>query len=333
MRPSLSELLDKALTARLPLFDARYETAFRLFNGFSEGCPDIVVDLYGRTVIVNNYADPASKGIPLIKETKEFLIDHLLWLRAAILKSRNGKSTTEKRGTILFGSEPDRKIKEHGVWYAIDLTMNRDASLYLDTRILRRWALDHLRDKTVLNAFAYTGSLGVAAQAGGARRVVQLDRNRQFLNLGKASYTLNGFPINKEDFWAGDFWAQVSRMKRAGTRFDCVFIDPPFFATSPRGTVDQVKHSERLINKVRPLINDGGFLVAINNALYVSGQEYMQKMESLCADGYLKIVELIPVPDDFTGYPETVVGAPITDPSPFNHSTKIAVLEVRRKQK
>jgi 23S rRNA (cytosine1962-C5)-methyltransferase len=45
----------------------------------------------------------------------------------------------------------------------------------------------------------------------------------------------------------------------------------------------------------------------------------------------LKIAELIPVPEDFSGYAQTRTGVPITDPAPFNHSTKIAVLEVRRK--
>jgi 23S rRNA (cytosine1962-C5)-methyltransferase len=95
--------------------------------------------------------------------------------------------------------------------------------------------------------------------------------------------------------------------------------------------VDQVNESARLINKIRPLIRDGGTLIAINNALYVSGNAYMQKLEKLCRDGYLKIRELIPIPEDFTGYPDTRIGVPITDPSPFNHSTKITVLEVKRK--
>ncbi len=88
--------------------------------------------------------------------------------------------------------------------------------------------------------------------------------------------------------------------------------------------------STRLINKVRPLINDGGTLIAINNALYVSGKEYIQTLEELCKDGYLEIKELIPVPDDFIGYQK--IEKSITDPAPFNHSTKIAVLKVRRKQ-
>jgi 23S rRNA (cytosine1962-C5)-methyltransferase len=86
-----------------------------------------------------------------------------------------------------------------------------------------------------------------------------------------------------------------------------------------------------LLNKVRPLVDEGGHLVAVNNALFVSGAAFMQTLEAVCADGYLSVAEIIPVPDDFVGYPETRVGDPITDPSPFNHSTKIAILKVRRK--
>jgi 23S rRNA (cytosine1962-C5)-methyltransferase len=181
----------------------------------------------------------------------------------------------------------------------------------------------------VLNTFAYTGSLGVAATAGGASRVVQTDRGRAFLNLAKDSYSLNGFPVHKADFVAGDFFPVIARFKATGQTFDCVILDPPFFSSTPKGRVDLVHESARLINKVRPLVNDGGTLMAINNALYVSGGEYMRTLEELCADGYLSIRELIPVPEDFIGYER--VGKPVTDPAPFNHSTKIAVLDVKRK--
>ena len=119
---------------------------------------------------------------------------------------------------------------------------------------------------------------------------------------------------------------------RSEERFDCVFVDPPFFAATGKGTVDLIAQSHRVINKVRPLINDGGLLVAINNALFVSGAEYLHTLETLCADGYLGIEELIPVPIDCTGYPETRVRPPLVDPAPFNHSTKIAILRIRRKR-
>ena len=326
---SIVQLLEQALEARQSFFDSARHTAFRIFNGFTEGNSNLVVDLYGATVVFHNYAEDVATGSSFVHEAQKFLTDRLSWLRAGIVKTRNGKTQAEKRGQLLFGETPDRKIQEHGIWYAIDLMMNRDSSFYLDTRNLRHWLIENMNGKAVLNAFAYTGSLGIAAMAGGASRVVHLDLNRQFLNLAKESYTLNGFPIRKNDFIAADFFPAVSRFKRSGETFDCVLIDPPFFSTTSKGKVDQVNESARLINKVRPLINDGGILIAINNALFVSGSEYMRTLEALCADGYLKIKELIGVPDDMVGYHR--VTAPITDPSPFNHSTKIAVLTVKRK--
>jgi 23S rRNA (cytosine1962-C5)-methyltransferase len=81
---------------------------------------------------------------------------------------------------------------------------------------------------------------------------------------------------------------------------------------------------------VRPLVRDGGQLIAVNNALYVSGREYMRTLEELSSDGYLKVRELISVPQDFIGYNTSY--AQVTDPAPFNHPTKIAILTVKRKQ-
>jgi 23S rRNA (cytosine1962-C5)-methyltransferase len=329
---SLPALLEKAIAAREGLLEAGHQSALRLFNGFLEGCPDLVVDLYGHTLVLQDYTETPDERLGMIQQAQACLQRCLPWLRTGIVKVRNSRSAEAKRGRLLFGEKPDRKVQEGGVWYALDLCMHQDASLYLDTRNLRTWAKENLAGKSVLNTFAYTGSLGVAALAGGADRVIQLDLNRSFLNLAKTSYTLNGFPIHKEDFLTGDFWAQVSQLKRSEARFDCVLVDPPFFSTTRKGRLDLNTDSARLINKVRPLIKDGGWLVSINNALYVSGKEYLQILEGLCADGYLKIAELIPVPQDFAGYPDTRAGAPVTDPQPFNHSTKIAVLEVRRKK-
>ena len=331
MTNPLTPLLEKALASRASLIDSNHESAFRLFNGFSEGCPDIVIDLYAATVVINNYAENPEQGAVLVEEAQQFLNTSLNWLRAGIVKTRNGATQEDKCGKLLFGTELDRKIKEHDTWYAINLTMNRDSSLYLDTRNLRKWIIENLRGKSVFNSFAYTGSFGVAALKGGASQVVQVDLNREFLNIAQESYSLNSFPIKKGSLIPRDFFEQVGNMKREKKTFDCAIIDPPFFSTTSKGKVDQEKESARLINKIRPLINDGGYLVTINNALFVSGMEYMQTLESLCKDGYLKIKELIPVPEDFTGYPETRAGNPVTDSAPFNHSTKIAILEVKKK--
>ena len=69
---TLQPLLEKAIAlrqaqdsaARAPLFDPASESAFRLFNGFAEGYPELVLDVYARTLVIHNYAeDPARQSI------------------------------------------------------------------------------------------------------------------------------------------------------------------------------------------------------------------------------------------------------------------------------
>jgi 23S rRNA (cytosine1962-C5)-methyltransferase len=332
---SLHPLLEKALALRLvqsnasnpALHGTSHEEALRLFNGFYEGYPDLVLDIYAGTLVIHDYSETPSSAF--IQSVSDYIRNAMPWLHTGILKTRNGPTQKEKRGTLLFGSTLDSKVNEYGIRYAIDLTMNRDSSFYLDTKNLRKWLTENMRGKSVLNTFAYTGSLGVAAFAGGAANVIQTDLSRQFLNLAKDSFALNGYPIQKQNFIAQDFFPAIARFKAGKQTFDCVIIDPPFFSSTSHGKVDLLHESERLINKVRPLINDGGVLITINNAVFLSGEDYMTTLRSLCKDGYLSIRELIPVPEDFIGLNR--VGKPITDPAPFNHSTKIAILDVKRK--
>ncbi len=327
----INERLGEALRSREPFREDRHESAFRLFNGFSEGYPDLAIDLYGRTLVINDYAENVLDGVRNMAIARGFYEEHLPWIGAMLWKSRAGTTAEERNGKWLNEVDPDRKVRENGIWYALDLQANRDAGLYLDTRSLRRWLKERMTGARVLNTFAYTGSLGVAAMAGGAARVVQLDLKRAFLNIAKTSCTLNGFPINRSDFITGDFWPVASRLIKADELFDCVIVDPPFFAATAKGVVDLEKNQARVLNKVRPLIADGGCLIAVNNGLYVSGESFMVTLEGLCADGYLTVEETIAVDQDFTTTIDGGGPGKITDPSPFNHSTKIAVLRVRRK--
>ncbi|HQF38207.1 MAG TPA: class I SAM-dependent methyltransferase [Opitutaceae bacterium] len=330
----LSARLAAALAPRQPLLAAPHESAVRLFNGFLEGQPDLVAEVYADTLVLLNHARPADSAAAALEEAQRFYLGQLPWLRTVVVKSRYALPLDRcftRNGVVTHGDAPAREIREHGVRYAVDLLLNQDTSFYPDTRLLRRWTLDRLAGARVLNTFAYTGSLGVAALAAGAKRLVQLDRTRGFLDLARASHALNAHPTTPDTFWAGDFFAAVARLKRDRAHFDCIFLDPPFFSTSAQGTVNLVTESRRLINKVRPLLADGGRLVAVNNALFLPGADYLRTLEELCADGYLAVEELIPVPADCIGFPETRTRPLPADPAPFNHATKIAVLRAKRK--
>ena len=328
---NLTVLLDTAIAARAGLISEPYNAALRLFNGFYEGCPELVADLYARTLVLHNYADPPEDGQELLESAREQLLARLPWITCVVRKTRSAASSEERCGQVVWGGPPARRVRENGVWYALNLTLNQDAGFYIDTRHLRSWLREHCAGLRVLNTFAYTGSLGVAAMAGGAKRVVQTDLNRVFLNVAKDSCSLNGFPIIKSDTLSGDFFRVTAGLRRRGELFDVVIADPPFFSTTAGGRVDMVSDSPRLLNKLRPLVADGGWLVAVNNALYLSGKDYLEELETLCGDGYLSIDSLIPVPEDITGLDIASRSMLPADPAPFNHPTKIALLRVRRK--
>lgn len=327
----LHTFLAKALEVRKYLPDFRNLRDFgslRLFNGFYEGCPGLAADLYGETLVLFDYGG-LGDALPSVVD---FYLDAMPWIKSALIKTRSVPDSERRKGVLAFGDSPTKKIREHGVWYALDLQMQQDASFYLDTRGLRKWLLENSAEKRVLNTFAYTGSLGVAALAGGADFVLQTDLKRSYLELARRSAMHNRLDLGKMKLRAADFFTQIAQLKRQGQFFDCVILDPPFFSSTVKGRVDQRNESTRLINKVRPLVADGGILVAINNALFLSGADYMRSLEKLSKDGYLSIETTIPIPPDITGFPDTIIHTPPADPAPFNHPTKITVLKIRRKE-
>ena len=133
------ELLRRAAAVRADLLDERHEAALRLLNGFLEGEPSLVVELYGKTAVLHNYANPPTAGLEKVETAVSWLTTTYPWLQAVIVKTRRGETEAAKRGELVWGTAVSREIREQGVRYAIDLTLNRDSSFYLDTRTLRRW--------------------------------------------------------------------------------------------------------------------------------------------------------------------------------------------------
>jgi 23S rRNA (cytosine1962-C5)-methyltransferase len=328
----IQPFVEAAFVARQSAAAFEPQAAQRLFNGFYEGCPELLIDRFASTLVLYGYARPEGANQPLLDEAQQFLLARLPWVGCVVQKTRFSARPELRRGRVTFGGQPAAWVQEGGVRYALDLLMQQDTSFYLDTRPLRQWLLQNAAGWRVLNTFAYTGSLGVAALAGGASQVIQTDRSRKFLELARRSASLNDLPAGRMRLLAGDFFSQVASFKRQGALFDCVLLDPPFFSSTSKGQVDLQKESLPLINKLRPLVADGGWLAVVNNALFLSGAAYLAQLERLCEDGYLSIADLLPVPQEITGFPETITTPPPVDPAPFNHPTKMALLKVRRKQ-
>lgn len=325
--PQLHKFIERAIDSRNEFTAGPHDVAVRLFNGHYEGQRGLVLDVYASTLVIFTSGEIDPQLASLIHP---HVLERLPWIDCVIHKHRNTDDSDP--GQIIYGDAPTTRIKEHGVTYAVDLLMNQDASFYLDTRNLRQWLKENSSSMRFLNTFAYTGSLGIAALAGGANHVVQLDLNKDFLALARSSGEHNQLDMVRMKLVSADFFTQVARYKRSGKLFDIVVLDPPFFSTTQKGTIDMSVDTSRLVNKVRPLVVDQGYLVVVNNALYLSGTDFHSTLLELTADGYLSIETIVPVPLDVTGFPETIVDRPPVDPSPYNHPTKIAILRVARKK-
>ena len=328
MTQPLTAVLSTALAARLPLLTP--SNAIRLFNGFSEGIPGLVVEWYAGTAVIHIHADPPEGLLSQVPSLSDALQANLPGLASILLKVRTSPRMQDRCGRLIYGSYLPDRVREGTTVYALNLTMQQDSSFYLDTRHLRTWLQEHTAGKTVLNTFAYTGALGVAALAGGARHVTQTDRSPRFLALAEQSAALNDLPLSRHTTLTGDFFRVTGQLNGDNRLFDIVILDPPFFSASPDGRVDVQADYVRLVNKVRPLVADGGWLVLVNNGLFVSGVAFMSYLEQVCASGYLSMDSLLIVPEDCVGMP-ALPGSWLTDPAPFNHPTKIAVLSVKRK--
>lgn len=325
--PALERLLAFSLQQRDNPIDP--QAACRLFNGFSEGFPNLAVDRYADTLVIHDFSKNTALPNDLLETILTTMRNFSQPFHSVLLKQRFSPELERRRGTLLMGKTPADRVREGKMFHAIDLRLNRDCSLYLDSAGLRRWLMDHSAEKTVLNTFAYTGSYGTAALAGGAKQVVQTDLKAGFFQLFERSLKLNKFPAEKSEFVAGDFFRVSSAMRKERRLFDLVILDPPFFSKTNSGVVDQLARGFALVNKIRPLVADGGRIVFVNNALFLSGKEFMRQIEQFLVEDYLKIGECIEVPTSFFGNVSTAVYP--ADPTPFNHPTKIILLEITRK--
>lgn len=327
----LQKILFSSYQNRLRLLNENNNSALRLFNGFLEGDSRWVIEFFGKTLVINDYNKEEKTDSQDARDISDLYREWIPRLDTVLYKRRYASQLEDKWGNKIHGNQLATEIIETGIRYALNLTINQDSSFYLDTRYLRSWLLENMAGKTVLNTFAYTGSLGIAALAGGAMQVIQVDLNRRFLDVSKNSCALNNIPLQKMKFMVEDFYRAIGNLKKNQKLFDCVILDPPYFSSTDAGRVDLVNQSARLINKVKPLIAHQGWLVLVNNALFLSGQALIEMLEELCADRYMGIETIIPVPQDVIGYLDTIVSEQPTPVAPFNHSTKIVVLRIKRK--
>ncbi len=292
---NLEESLRGALARRRPLIErlaAANTDCYRLFHGSQEGAPGLTVDRYGDLALLQSFYEPLpDDAVSAVAGLVEAVLPGLELIyndrSSAGSRVRNVLDPTQKAA-----ADKMRVVTEHGVRFNIKARhRGNDPWLFLDLRPTREAVMREAEGKSVLNLFAYTCGLGVAAAVAGAKRVFNVDFSKQILAIGTENAKLNGVGRQNKQV-ASDFFPAVRQL--AGIRqppvdrgrrlppfpriekrqFDLVMLDPPPRATSPFGVVDLVRDYQSLLKPTLGAVAEGGVLYCTNNVANVDEQEW-----------------------------------------------------------
>ncbi len=263
-----------AARARLDLDDT---DAWRLLDGRYEGLPGWTVDRYGPAVLLQSFADGGA--------AEEELAGLLEELRPAAvwLKERGHPDRERRSGRLIAGSHspprgddplagrPGRLVvREAGLLFGVDLAHGQNTGLFLDARPARRLVRSLSDGRRVLNLFSYTSAFGVAAAAGGARSVTNVDQVAGALERGRANFALNGVPADPRTHLRSEVFEFLRRAAKRGEVWDGIVVDPPpFRMRSGRGRKrgwDPERDLERLLERCLDRLAPDGWLLAISAA-------------------------------------------------------------------
>ncbi len=297
---ALSGLLSAALERRAGLLSrlhAERTDAYRLFHGTAEGRPGLTVDRYGDLLLAQSFHSPLPP--PHLAALEAFYAEALPGLTAVYNdRSRpNSRIANRLSPALLAAATAPRQARELGVTYRIvGRHSGQDPWLFLDLRAARRRVMREAAGKSLLNVFAYTCGVGVAAAKAGASSVVNVDFARSCLAVGEENASLNDLPIPM-DFLHGDAFPVLRQFAGLGQprivrgrrlppfprlerrRFDVVFLDPPRYAKSPFGVVDAINDYPSVFKPALLCAAEGGTMICCNNAAAAGREAWLSIME------------------------------------------------------
>ncbi|RLA11606.1 MAG: bifunctional 23S rRNA (guanine(2069)-N(7))-methyltransferase RlmK/23S rRNA (guanine(2445)-N(2))-methyltransferase RlmL [Gammaproteobacteria bacterium] len=216
------------------------------------------------------------------------------------------KTRRRQRGRQQYQKQDNQgelfQIREGQASLLVNLSDYLDSGLFLDNRIIRQRVFESAREKSVLNLFCYTGSMGVQAALSGANLVINIDMSATYLNWARENHLINGLEDEtRYQFLRADVLELLEKPKTYGIDrcFDLIFLDPPSFSNSSKmqQTLDLVRDHERLIEQSMRLLESDGLL------LFSTNKKGFKLSDSLPSRYTIKDITRDTIPEDFKRRP------------------------------
>ena len=270
----------------------------RLFHGRGRlypGLEQLTCDWVNCQLLVNIFKQVDDEFIDSLKAGLVKLTQSKEWVnkggKSIVIQYRFAQGAPSE---VIWG-ELDAKpvVTESGLKYQLDIGRNQNFGLFLDMRNGRDWVYENAEHKTVLNLFAYTCGFSVAAIAGGADRVVNVDMSRGSLAKGRENHKLNEHNLNKVQFLGYDIFRSWGKIRKLGG-YDLIVIDPPSFQ---KGSFALTKDYKRILRRLPELLNEQGSVLACVNSPQVTCDFLIDSMKEEAPS--LKFVQRLNNPAEF----------------------------------
>ena len=182
---------------------------------------------------------------------------------------------------LLWGEEVTHfHAFEHGLKYHISLGKAQNSGLFLDMRNGRDWVKQRSENKRVLNLFSYTCAFSVAAIAGGASKVVNIDMSKSSLTKGRENHRLNKQDLTLVKFEGVDIFKSYGRLKKHGP-YQLLISDPPSFQ---KGSVDIERDYKKIIRRLPDLMSENGDVLLCLNSPDLDETFLLNEVANECPD-------------------------------------------------
>lgn len=245
-------------------------TCYRLVHGEGDLLPGLVVDIYGRTAVVQCHSVGMYHSRMAIADAIRAAYGDAI--EAIYDKSSQTLPFKADLGAIdgyLWGrsENPDAVVLENGLKFKVNWEEGQKTGFFIDQRVNRDLVRQYSRGRKVLNTFCYTGGFSVAALAGGAREVVSIDLSERAVKLADENVRLNFGDEAKHEAIACN---AVEYLKDIDSDYDLIILDPPAFAKHHKVLGNALqgykKINARALQKIRP----GGILFTFSCSQAVS---------------------------------------------------------------
>lgn len=278
---------------------------YRLVHGEGDQLPGLIVDIYGRTAVMQAHTMGMHHSREAIAQALVAVYEELCpetTLEAVYYKSSSTLPTRAARELctdgFLYGYSEATPVVEIGLSFLPDWLRGQKTGFFIDQRDNRALVEHYAGGKTLLNAFCYTGGFSLYALRGGAEEVHSLDSSSKAIYLTEEHVRLNFGDTPKHHAIIQDAFEYLEQMPEG--KYDMIILDPPAFAKHRQVLRNALIGYRRLnalaIQKIAP----GGLIFTFSCSQAVSKEEFRLAVFTAAASSkrHVRILHQLTQPAD-----------------------------------